>query len=111
MCSSCSLIRGTYKVTTGTVKAGYKATKTAAKVAIGKGKTVYMVGGFTYTVVKAPIDWPFTHNEIETVAGLSPKEAIKQGKVKNSPYVVRGKKYYPMSTIEAKTYRETGIAY
>ena len=110
MCSSCSLIRGTYKVTTGTVKAGYKATKTAAKVAIGTGKTVYKVGGFTYTVVKAPIDWPFTHNEIETVAGLSPKEAIKQGKVKNSPYVVRGKKYYPMSTSEAKTYRETGIA-
>jgi rare lipoprotein A len=44
------------------------------------------------------------------VAGLSPKEAIKQGKVKNSPYVVGGKKYYPMSIEKSKTYRETGIA-
>ena len=108
--SSCSLIRGTYAVTTGTVKAGYNVTKTAAKATIGTGKIVYKVGEFTYTVVKAPVDWPFTHNEIETVAGLSPKEAIKQGKVKNSPYVVRGKKYYPMSINESKTYKQTGIA-
>ena len=61
-------------------------------------------------MVKAPISWPFTHDEIETIDGLSPKEAIKQGKVKNSPYVVRGKKYYPMSVKESKTYKQTGIA-
>ena len=109
-CSSCSIIRGTYAVTTGAVKATYIATKTVVNATIGTSKTVYKVGGFAFTVVKAPINWPLTHDEIETVDGLSPKEAIKQGKVKKSPYVVRGKKYYPMSIEKAKTYRETGIA-
>jgi rare lipoprotein A len=109
-CSSCSIIRGTYAVITGTVKATYKATKTAANATIGTSKAVYKVGGFTFAVVKAPISWPFTHDEIETIDGLSPKEAIKQGKVKNSPYVVRGKKYYPMSVNESKTYKQKGIA-
>jgi rare lipoprotein A len=109
-CPSCSIIRGTYAVTTGTVKATYNATKTVANTAIGTSKVVYKVGGFAFTVVKAPISWPLTHSEIETIDGLSPKEAIKQGKVKKSPYVVRGKKYYPMSIEQAKTYKETGIA-
>lgn len=110
VCSSCSLIKGTYAVTKGTLKTGYIATTTVAKAAVGTGKLIYKVGGYTFVVAKAPISWPLTHNEIETIDGLSPKEAIKQGKVKNSPYVVRGKKYYPMSINEAKTYKQTGIA-
>jgi len=110
ICSSCSLVRGTYAVTKGTVKTGYIATKTATKATIGTGKLIYKVGGYTFEVAKAPITWPLTHNEIETIAGLSPKEAIKQGKVKNAPYTVRGKRYYPMSIKEAKTYMQTGIA-
>jgi len=51
-----------------------------------------------------------THEEIETVDGLPPKEAIRQGRVKRSPYVVKGKRYVPMSMKEARTYREKGIA-
>lgn len=110
MCSSCSLIKGTYAVTKGTLKTSYIATKTAAKATVGTGKLIYKVGEFTFEVTKAPISWPLTHNEIETIAGLSPKEAINQGKVKNSPYTVRGKRYYPMSIKESRTYKQTGIA-
>ena len=42
--------------------------------------------------------------------GLSPKEAIAQGRVKASPYVVRGRRYVPMTVAQAQTYRETGVA-
>jgi rare lipoprotein A len=73
------------------------------------GKLVYKIGSFTYEVAMAPMDWPMTR-DIETIDGLSPKEAIRQGKVKNSPYVVRGTKYYPMSVKEAESYEEIGVA-
>lgn len=100
---SCSVIKTTYKVTAGTLKLGYKVTKFA-------GKTVYHVGKFTYTVVMAPLSWPLTREEINSIDGLPPKEAIRQGRVKTSPYVVKGKRYVPMSVEEARTYRETGLA-
>jgi rare lipoprotein A len=58
----------------------------------------------------APLTWPLTREEIESIDGLSPKEAIEQGRVKNSPYVVHGKRYVPMSVEKARTYRERGIA-
>ncbi len=107
---SCSILRNTYSLASNTVKTTYKITKGTTNATIGTSKIVYKVGGFAFTVVKAPISWPLTNNEIETIDGLSPKEAIKQRKVKKSPYVVRGKKYYPMSIEKTKTYRETGIA-
>lgn len=100
---SCSVIKTTYNVTVGTLKLGYKVTKFA-------GKTVYHVGKFTYTVVMAPLSWPLTREEIDSIDGLPPKEAIRQGRVKTSPYVVNGKRYVPMSVEEARTYRETGLA-
>jgi len=96
---SCSVISTPYKVAKGVVKG-----------VVGVGKLVYVVGGFTFKVVMAPMSWPLTHEEIETVDGLPPKEAIRQGRVKRSPYVVKGKRYVPMSIKEARTYREKGIA-
>ena len=100
---SCSVIKTSYKVTKGTVKATYKVTK-------GVGKVVYQLGKFTFIVVKAPLSWPLTHNEIESIGDLSPKEAIRQGRVKTSPYVVQGKRYVPLSVKEAKNYRQKGTA-
>ncbi len=100
---SCGVFRTTYKVTKGTLKVGYGVTKFA-------GKTVYTVGLVTYTVVKAPLTWPLTNEEIETIDGLSPKEAIAQGRVKASPYVVKGKRYVPMSIEASQTYKEEGTA-
>lgn len=100
---SCGLIKATYKVTTGTLKLGYGVTKFA-------GKTVYTVGKFTFTVVMAPLSWPLMNEDIESIDGLTPKEAIKQGRVKASPYVVKGKRYVPMSVEQAQTYRQVGIA-
>jgi len=107
---SCSMLSTGYDIVEGTVKTTYKITKGVTKVALGTGKVVYKVGGFTFKVVIAPLSWPLTHEEIESMDGLPPKEAIRKGRVKNSPYVVRGKKYVPMSIEEAARYRETGIA-
>jgi rare lipoprotein A len=101
--SACGVIRTTYRLTKGTVVMAYKVTKFA-------GSTVYTVGGFTFDVVTAPLSWPLTHDDIDTIDGLSPKEAIAQGRVKASPYVVRGKRYVPMTVAQARTYREEGIA-
>ncbi len=100
---SCGVIRTTYRLTKGTVVMAYKVTKFA-------GSTVYTVGGFTFDVVTAPFSWPLTHDDIDTIDGLPPKEAIRQGRVKASPYVVRGRRYVPMTVAQAQTYRETGIA-
>ena len=115
--SSCSVIKGTYKVGKGTFKVGkgtvtttYKVAKGATKLTIGTGKVIYKLGGFTFEVAKAPFSWPLTREEIETIDDLPPKEAIKKGRVKNSPYVVRGKRYVPMTIKEAQRYREKGIA-
>lgn len=108
--SSCCLISTPYKVTKKTVKTTYKVTKGVVKGGVEVGKITYKVGEFTFKVVKAPLSWPLTHEEIESIDGLSPKEAIRLGRVKNSPYVVKGKRYAPMSVEEARTYREKGIA-
>jgi rare lipoprotein A len=99
-----------FLVSCSTVSRAYRYTKTTVRLAVGAGKVVYKVGKFTFTVVKAPLDWPLTRKDIETIDGLPPKEAIKEGRVKDTPYVVNGRRYVPMSTEEAKNYRERGIA-
>jgi rare lipoprotein A len=100
---SCGTVKTTYKVTKGTVKVAYKVTKFA-------GKTVYTIGKFTFKVVMAPLTWPLAQRDIESIDDLPPKEAIKKGRVKTSPYVVKGKRYVPMNVKEAETYRQKGIA-
>ena len=111
---ACGIVKTTYKITKGTAKAGYKITKgtikTSYKVTRFAGKTVYTIGKFTIPVVIAPLTWPLTHEDIESIDGLSPKDAIQQGRVKKSPYVVKGKRYVPMSVEEARSYRQKGIA-
>lgn len=101
--SACGIIRTTYRLTKGTVVLAYKVTKFA-------GSTVYTVGGFTFDVVTAPFSWPLIRDDIDTIDGLPPKEAIRKGRVKASPYVVRGKRYVPMTVAQAQTYREKGLA-
>ncbi len=101
--SACGVVRTTYRLTKGAVVMAYKVTKFA-------GSTVYTIGEFTFDVVIAPLSWPLTHDDIETIDGLSPKEAIAQGRVKASPYVVRGKRYEPMAVKQAESYRQEGIA-
>ncbi len=107
---SCQAVRKTYDITEDTVKATYNVSKFTVKSAYGAGKLMYHVGGFAFKVVAAPLTWPLMRQEIETIDGLPPKEAIRQGKVKKSPYVVNGRRYVPMSVQEARNYRETGIA-
>jgi rare lipoprotein A len=107
--SGCCCITG-FQLGKGAVKTTYKVTKGATKLAIGTGKAIYTVGGFTFRVVMAPLNSPLTRDEIETIDGLSPKEAIKQGRVKSAPYVVYGRKYVPMSVEEAQSYEQEGVA-
>ncbi|UCD89067.1 MAG: septal ring lytic transglycosylase RlpA family protein [Desulfobacterales bacterium] len=101
--ASCGVVKTTYRATKGTVKLAYTVTKFA-------GKTVYTVGKFTFKVVMAPLTWPLIREDLESIDDLPPKEAIQQGRVKMSPYVVNGRRYVPMSVAKAKTYREKGIA-
>jgi len=107
---SCQVVETTYDISKETVKATYNVSKFTAKTAYGAGKLIYHVGGYTFKVVAAPLTWPLTRQEIETIDGLPPKEAIRQKKVKKSPYVVKGRRYVPMSVEQARNYRETGIA-
>jgi len=111
---SCSIFKTTYKVTKGTVKTTYKiaegTVKTTYKVTKFAGKTAYQIGKYTFIVIKAPLSWPLMRDEIESIDDLPPKDAIRQGRVKKSPYVVRGKRYVPMSVAEASKYRQKGIA-
>jgi rare lipoprotein A len=107
---SCSILSNTYKVGKGTVTTTYRVTKGITKATIGVGKIAYKIGDFTFKVVMAPLSWPLTHEEIESIDGLSPKDAIRKGRVKNSPYVVKGERYVPMSMEEAQRYRESGTA-
>ncbi len=107
--SSCGFFSASYDIAKGTAVTTYKTAKVATGIVVGTGKVVYKIGKYTFEVVMAPIDWPMTH-DIESIDGLSPKEAIEQGRVKNSPYVVKGRRYVPMSINEAYRYSEVGVA-
>jgi rare lipoprotein A len=106
----CWVVTVPYEIVKGTVKGTYYVVRGTYEITAGTTKVVYNIGKFTYKVVKAPIDWAFVNEDIESIDGLSPKEALRQGRVKNSPYVVKGKTYYPMSVEKSQTYEETGIA-
>ena len=108
--ASCSLVSAPFKVAKGAVTGGVWVVKTTYEVTAGTTKVVYRIGEITYVVIKAPIEWALTHEEIESIDGLPAREAIRQDRVKSAPYVVRGKKYVPMSVEEAQRYREDGIA-
>lgn len=101
--AGCAVVKGTYDVVAGTVKGVYYVTT-------GTAKAVYHVGKFTFDVVKAPVEWSLMNEDIETIDGLPVKEAIRLGRVKNSPYTVKGKRYYPMTVAKAQQYRQTGVA-
>ena len=107
--ASCGFFSTSYDVAKGTVVATYKTAKIATDIAVGTCKVAYRIGKYTFEVVMAPLDWPMTH-DIESIDGMSPKEAIEKGRVKNAPYVVNGKRYVPMSVEEAMQYSETGVA-
>lgn len=107
--ASCGFFSTSYDIAKGTVVATYKTAKIATDVTIGTCKVAYKIGKYTFEVVIAPLDWPMTH-DIESIDGMSPKEAIEKGRVKNSPYVVKGKRYVPMSVEEALQYSEVGVA-
>ena len=107
--AACSVLRLPYDVTKGVVKSTYYVVKGSYVLTAGTVKVAYRIGEFTFKVVKAPLDWQLTH-DIESIDGISPKEAIRQDRVMTAPYTVKGKRYYPMSVDEAHGYVETGVA-
>jgi rare lipoprotein A len=107
---SCGIIKTTYQITETTITTTYKVIKIATKATIGTGKVVYKIGEFTFEVVTAPLSWPLTNEDIESIDDLPPKEAIQKKRVKMAPYVVKGKRYVPMSMTAAQKYREVGVA-
>lgn len=42
--------------------------------------------------------------------GISPEEAYRLGKIKNTPYIINGRIYVPMAYEESLAYEETGTA-
>ena len=108
--TGCWVITAPYKMTKAAVTGTVYVVKGAYEFTAGTTKLVYTVGKFTFEVVKAPFDWSLTNEEIESIDGLPPKEAIRQGRVRTAPYTVKGKRYYPMSIEEAKHYQQTGTA-
>jgi len=108
--AGCSWVSAPYKAIRGAAKGGVWVITKTYQVTAGTTKVIYRIGEFTYVVARAPIEWALTHDEIESIDGLPAKEAIRQGRVKAAPYVVRGRTYVPMSVEKAQTYREDGIA-
>lgn len=108
--NGCSVITAPYRAAKNVAQGGIWVAKTTYTVAEGTTKIIYKIGEFTYEVVKAPIEWALTHEEIKSIDGLPVKDAIRQGRVKTAPYVVAGRHYVPMSPEKAKDYKEDGIA-
>lgn len=108
--NGCWIIRAPYEITKTAVKGTVYVVKGAYEFTAGTTKLVYTIGKFSFEVVKAPIDWALTNEEIDAIDDLPPKEAIRQGRVRNAPYTVKGKRYYPMSVADAERYQETGTA-
>ena len=106
----CAVVTIPYKIIRGTLKGSIWVVKGTYEFTAGTTKLLYKIGEFTFEVVRAPVDWPVLNKDIETIDGLPVKEAIRLGRVKNSPYTVNGKTYYPMSVEEAENYGETGMA-
>jgi rare lipoprotein A len=106
----CRAVTVPYKVVKGTVKGTYYVVKGSYNLTAGTTKIIYSIGAFTFTAVKAPLDWVLVNEDIDSIDGLPPKEAIRRGRVKNAPYTVKGRKYYPMSVEQAGSYEETGVA-
>ena len=106
----CAIVTIPYEITKGTIKGGIWVVKGTYEFTAGTTKLLYKIGAFTFEVVRAPLEWQVLNKDIETIDGLPVKEAIRLDRVKNSPYTVKGKVYYPMSVEEAKNYSETGIA-
>jgi rare lipoprotein A len=108
--TGCTIITAPYKITKKAVEGTAWTINGAYELTAGTTKLVYSVGKFTFKVVRAPLYWPLTNDDIEAIDGIPVKDAIRLGRVKNSPYTVKGKRYYPMSVAEAKKYKEVGIA-
>jgi rare lipoprotein A len=108
--NGCAVITTPYHAAKNVVQGSVWVVKKTYVVAEGTTKIIYKIGEYTYEVVKAPIEWALTHEEIKSIDGLPVKEAIRQDRVKAAPYVVAGRQYVPMSTEKAKDYREEGLA-
>jgi rare lipoprotein A len=108
--TACSVIKTTYYVIKGTVKGTIWAVKGTYHLTKGTTKLVYHIGKYTFEVIRAPLNYPLTHEDLQTIDGLPVQEAIRQDRVKNSPYTIKGRQYVPMSVAAAERYEETGLA-
>src|SRR5665647_1378342 len=76
--NGCAVITAPYHAAKAVVDGGVWVVKKTYVVVAGTTKVVYKIGEYTFEVVKAPIDWALTHDEIKSIDGLPVKEAIRQ---------------------------------
>jgi rare lipoprotein A len=107
---ACSVIQTGYDVIRTTAKGTVWAIKGTYQLTKGTTKLTYHIGKFAFEVVRAPLEYPLTNEDLQTIDGLPAKEAISQDRVKNAPYTIRGHHYVPMTVAEAEAYKETGLA-
>jgi len=108
--AGCSVITAPYYAVKDVAEGGVWVAKKTYSIVKGTVHITYKVGEFTFDVIRAPIDWALTHDEISSIDGLPTKEAIRLGRVKTAPYVVGGRQYVPMTIEAAKNYTQEGMA-
>ena len=108
--AGCSVITAPYYAVKDVAQGGAWVVRKSYSIVKGTVHITYTVGEFTFDVIRAPIDWALTHDEIRSIDGLPVKEAIRLGRVKTAPYVVGGRQYVPMSFEASKEYRQEGLA-
>jgi rare lipoprotein A len=110
LASGCAVVTVPYHAAKSVVEGSVWVAKKTYVLVAGTTKIIYKIGEYSFEVVKAPIDWALTHDEIQSIDGLPVKEAIRQDRVKSAPYVVGGNRYVPMAVERAKNYQEEGLA-
>ncbi len=73
-------------------------------------RKIYFIWGLLLPLALSSCSSTRTTVSRHDVIGISPEEAYRLGKIKNTPYVINGRVYVPMSYEEAASYQETGTA-
>ncbi len=73
-------------------------------------RKIYFIWGLLLPLALSSCSSTRTTFSRHDIKAISPEEAYRLGKIKNTPYIINGRVYVPMSYEEAASYQETGTA-